>query len=92
MNAITNERPLAALDRLLADETALRTYPPAALWRLWWRIGRALAARSMAVVATWYERARQRRDLRELDLHLLRDIGLTARRAWAEAEKPFWSD
>ena len=36
------------------------------------------------------ERARQRRQLRELSDHMLRDIGLTRADAWAEAEKPFW--
>ena len=39
---------------------------------------------------TWLERARQRRQLRELSDHMLRDIGLTRADAWAESEKPFW--
>jgi len=38
----------------------------------------------------WFERARQRRQLRELSDHMLRDIGLTRADAWAESEKPFW--
>ena len=38
----------------------------------------------------WLERARQRRQLRELSDHMLRDIGLTRTDAWAESEKPFW--
>jgi uncharacterized protein YjiS (DUF1127 family) len=38
----------------------------------------------------WLERARQRRQLRELSDHMLRDIGLTQADAWAESEKPFW--
>jgi uncharacterized protein YjiS (DUF1127 family) len=38
----------------------------------------------------WLERARQRRQLRELSDHMLRDIGLTRADAWAECEKPFW--
>jgi uncharacterized protein YjiS (DUF1127 family) len=38
----------------------------------------------------WLERARQRRQLRELSDHMLRDIGLTRADAWAESEKPFW--
>ena len=35
---------------------------------------------------------RQRRALRHLDPHLLRDIGLTEQAAAVEAEKPFWQD
>jgi uncharacterized protein YjiS (DUF1127 family) len=38
----------------------------------------------------WLERARQRRQLRELNDHMLRDIGLTRADAWAESDKPFW--
>ena len=38
----------------------------------------------------WLERARQRRQLRELSDHMLRDIGVTSADAWAESEKPFW--
>lgn len=38
----------------------------------------------------WLERARQRRQLRELSDHMLRDIGVTRADAWAESEKPFW--
>jgi uncharacterized protein YjiS (DUF1127 family) len=33
---------------------------------------------------------RQRRSLRALDAHLLRDIGLTAAEAEAEAARPVW--
>ena len=38
----------------------------------------------------WTERARQRRQLAELNDHMLRDIGVTRADAWAEADKPFW--
>jgi uncharacterized protein YjiS (DUF1127 family) len=38
----------------------------------------------------WRERARGRQQLRTLDDHLLRDIGLTRLQAEAEANKPFW--
>jgi uncharacterized protein YjiS (DUF1127 family) len=38
----------------------------------------------------WLERARQRRQLRELSDAMLRDIGLTRADVWAESEKPFW--
>jgi uncharacterized protein YjiS (DUF1127 family) len=37
-----------------------------------------------------YERQQQRRALRELDRHMLRDIGITREQAEAEARKPFW--
>ena len=37
-----------------------------------------------------YERAQQRRALRVLDRHRLRDVGLTREQAQAEARKPFW--
>ena len=39
---------------------------------------------------TWFDRARQRRQLCELSDHMLRDIGLTRADAWAEYAKPFW--
>lgn len=37
-----------------------------------------------------YQRYRQRRNLAELDDHLLRDIGLTREQVAAECRKPFW--
>jgi uncharacterized protein YjiS (DUF1127 family) len=39
---------------------------------------------------TWHERARQRRHLRTLNDHMLRDIGLTRADVLAETSKPFW--
>jgi uncharacterized protein YjiS (DUF1127 family) len=61
----------------------------------------ALAARSrpslasragqvIDLVLTWHERARQRRHLRSLDNHMLRDIGLSRADVEGEADKPFW--
>ncbi len=38
----------------------------------------------------WHQRWQQRRQLAELDAHLLRDIGVTPREAFREASKPFW--
>lgn len=38
----------------------------------------------------WYRRAQSRRQLRELDGRLLRDIGLSREVALKEAGKPFW--
>jgi uncharacterized protein YjiS (DUF1127 family) len=48
------------------------------------------AGRMAEVGLTWLDRARQRRELRELNDHMLRDIGLSRADAWAESEKPFW--
>jgi uncharacterized protein YjiS (DUF1127 family) len=41
-------------------------------------------------LALWFARSRQRRDLAELDAHLLKDIGVTPGQAAREAAKPFW--
>ena len=38
----------------------------------------------------WHQRWQQRRQLAELDAHLLRDIGVSPRGAFREASKPFW--
>ena len=43
-------------------------------------------------VLTWDLRRHGRRALRNLDPHLLRDIGLTEQAATIEAGKPFWQD
>ena len=48
-----------------------------------------LAARSTPLLL-WHERARQRRQLLELDDDMLRDIGITRADAVGEAGKPFW--
>ncbi len=69
----------------------LRAFPPVELPRLWWwRAGRIVVRRFVAAVAAWRERVRQRGDLRDLDLHLLRDIGVTSQQARHEWEKPYW--
>lgn len=44
----------------------------------------------LATLALWRRRARSRRELRELDEHLLRDIGVSRGVAEHEAAKPFW--
>jgi uncharacterized protein YjiS (DUF1127 family) len=46
--------------------------------------------RILALFRLWQERARTRRELRELDERALSDIGLTRRDARWEAAKPFW--
>jgi len=58
--------------------------------------GMPLAARvavKFAVAVTqWDTRRKTRRTLKELEPHLLNDIGLTRLSAQAEASKPFWQD
>ena len=42
------------------------------------------------VLVSWAERRRSRLALKELDDHLLDDIGVTRAQATQEAERPFW--
>ena len=41
-------------------------------------------------IRLWQDRTRGRQQLRDLDDHVLRDIGITRLQADAEASKPFW--
>lgn len=50
----------------------------------------AMLGRSWASVEQWRERARQRRHLAEMSVAMLKDIGISASAARAEASKPFW--
>jgi uncharacterized protein YjiS (DUF1127 family) len=43
-------------------------------------------------IAVWFTRYQTRRVLRELDAHVLRDIGVSPLQAAREAAKPFWID
>jgi len=43
-----------------------------------------------ATMGLWRERAEQRRHLAEMSPEMLRDIGISASAARAEAGKPFW--
>ena len=55
--------------------------------------GRSVAGYCRLVVVaalSWAERARQRRQLLDLDDRLLRDVGLTRRQVDRECTKPFW--
>jgi uncharacterized protein YjiS (DUF1127 family) len=49
------------------------------------RVGRVVD-----LVLIWHERVRQRRQLRSLSTHMLRDIGLSRADVEGEASKPFW--
>ena len=42
------------------------------------------------LLARWYDRHLQRRDLSEIDDHLLRDLGLTPEDVRRECAKSFW--
>ena len=44
------------------------------------------------MVATWHERAHQRRQLLELDERLLEDAGIRRDDALVAGRKPFWLD
>lgn len=59
---------------------ALQPLPP---------VSRALVALAQ-IALTWELRRTGRRSLRNLDAHLLKDIGLSSREARIEADKRFW--
>ncbi|MGL5008788.1 MAG: DUF1127 domain-containing protein [Paracoccaceae bacterium] len=42
------------------------------------------------LVTAWQDRSRTRRNLANLDPHLVRDIGLEREAVLTECEKPFW--
>ena len=44
------------------------------------------------ILDTWRRRARERRELAQLDHRTLRDLGLSDGQAQFEANKPFWRD
>lgn len=46
----------------------------------------------LQLLLRWQQLYRERRLLRMLSDHQLRDIGLTRAQAEAEAERPFWDD
>ncbi|MCB1929096.1 MAG: DUF1127 domain-containing protein [Rhodocyclaceae bacterium] len=45
-----------------------------------------------ATLRLWARRRRGRRELRELDEHILRDVGISRGQARFEGGKPFWRD
>ena len=50
-----------------------------------------LPARVVETLCLWVCRACERRALKDLDDHLLRDLGLSRERAHLEGDRPFWS-
>jgi uncharacterized protein YjiS (DUF1127 family) len=54
------------------------------------RHGEAGCFHPLAVWRAWRRRRATRRELREVDEHLLRDAGLDPAEARAEAREPFW--
>jgi uncharacterized protein YjiS (DUF1127 family) len=42
------------------------------------------------ILTTWRERARQRRELGNLDYRTMRDLGISPTDVQFEANKPFW--
>ena len=50
----------------------------------------ALLEQISATITLWIERSGERRNLSDLDDHLLRDIGLPFYDARREARRPFW--
>jgi len=51
-----------------------------------------LAVKFAVAVTLWDTRRRTRQALKDLEPHLLRDIGLDRLSAQAEASKPYWQD
>lgn len=47
-------------------------------------------ANPLAIMTFWMGRAKQRRQLTQLDDDRLNDLGITYAEAMAEAAKPFW--
>ncbi len=72
------------------DTASLGQLSSGELWRLGWRIVRALVQRCGSHLQVWRARARDRRMMQYLSERDLRDIGLTRSQARAEMLKPFW--
>ncbi|WP_176473923.1 DUF1127 domain-containing protein [Actibacterium ureilyticum] len=49
-----------------------------------------IVAMGAKTVATWHDRRKTRQELRYLDDHLLKDIGLEPGEALKESRRPFW--
>ena len=73
----------------MSYQTWIVPHTPARQWRQA-AITIALLPRWLAALRGMHARWCQRRDLRELDDHLLRDIGITREQAQREDSKPIW--
>jgi uncharacterized protein YjiS (DUF1127 family) len=74
----------------MAAATAERTFAPASSRQSVYHRAVLRLRRGLDTLRLWQERARGRQQLRTLNDHLLRDIGITHLQAAAEADKPFW--
>ena len=80
------------------DTISWRTTSPELVpsWRQWLRMGFRKAGRDLVelleMLATWSQRARERRQLMTLDERMLQDIGVSNADVWQEARKPFWRE
>jgi len=67
-------------------------------WHGWFKDGKTLMKREfnrvpatvMATISVWRRRSCARHSIREMDEHILRDIGMTPEQARRETQKPFW--
>jgi uncharacterized protein YjiS (DUF1127 family) len=51
---------------------------------------RSLVSRILDLLYQWHVRAEQRRELRNLPAHVLKDVGVSWEDAYREYRKPFW--
>ena len=51
-----------------------------------------LLVMGVTTVSNWFDRAHHRRDLMNLNDHILKDIGMTRWDILQEYEKPFWKE
>ncbi|MBR0567430.1 DUF1127 domain-containing protein [Azoarcus sp. L1K30] len=75
---------MSQASQCISDPVQRRSAPRASV--IEW-IGRAAS-----IVSIWRLRARQRRELRELDDAILRDVGISRAEANFGADKPFWRE
>ncbi|MDN3610865.1 DUF1127 domain-containing protein [Vibrio ostreicida] len=52
----------------------------------------SLLQKILSKLVQWRHNYRSRRQLKDLPLHILRDIGLDAEQARDESGRPFWDD
>ena len=50
----------------------------------------ALLIKLFDTLQLWIERHQQRKQLSQLNEHLLKDIGISHSEVWHETQKPFW--